>query len=330
LLHLRTKPTPISALVAAAVSADGAAAVSEGIRRKLACQAFEDRCPAADSYVAVGQSAASFEHGHAVVKVHRQGGMCKFSGRQRIPRPLSVQFIDEPFADFDECAFAFEATTELIPISRVKIFDEVHAVGRSSRVKKSKSFNDVVHPVATVVEDYIGRSEFRDDVFKETRVGLAADANFDLVFLEGFALRVHVNSNDQRMGAKVALPHLRRPAAAASDLKKNCGPVDEPAEVSLVDGKIVLPLVYCSLLIIDELGPQAQSTLAFDHAACEVRDAVADHPCRILSTANKNYTKQPHLSQIRKNNTVLEGSLRKALAGQGVGWPEWDLERAFV
>ena len=77
------------------------------------------------------------------------------------------------------------------------------------------------------------------------------------------------------MGAQVALPHLRRPAAAASDLKENRGAVDKPAEVSLVDGKVVLPLVYCSLLVIDELGPQTQSILAFVLAACETRDAVA-------------------------------------------------------
>jgi hypothetical protein len=157
----------------------------------------------------------------------------------------------------------------------VKIFHEVNAVGRGARIKKPESFNDVAHPVAAVVEDYIGRSEFRNDILEKTRVGLAADPYFDLVFLEGLALRVDVNSNDQRVGTKVALPHLRRPAAAASDLKKNHGAVDEPAEVSLIDGKVVLPLVNCSLLVIDELGPQTQSTLAFVHAAREVRDAVA-------------------------------------------------------
>jgi hypothetical protein len=107
--------------------------------------------------------------------------------------------------------------------------------------------------VAAVVEDYIGRSEFRNDILEKTRVGLAADPYFDLVFLEGLAFGLHVNSNDQRMGTKVALPHLRRPAPATSDLKKNHGPVDEPAEMSLIGGEIVLPLVYCSPLVIDKL-----------------------------------------------------------------------------
>jgi hypothetical protein len=46
---------------------------------------------------------------------------------------------------------------------------------------------------------------------------------------------------------------LRGAAAAAPDLKENDGAVDEPAEMSLIGGEIVLPLVYCSLLIIDKL-----------------------------------------------------------------------------
>ena len=204
--------------------------------------------------------------------------MGELSRRQRVPGPLCVQFIDEPFADFNERAITFQATTKLIPVGCVKILDDVHAVGRGPRVKKSKRFNDVAHLVAAVVENYIGRPEFRDDVLEKTRVGLAADPYFDLVFLKGLAFRIHVNSNDQRMGAKVALPHLRRPAAAASDLKENQGAVDEPAEVSFIHRKIVLPLVYRSLLIIDELRPQTQSTLAFVPAARKVRDAVVSSP----------------------------------------------------
>jgi hypothetical protein len=45
--------------------------------------------------------------------------------------------------------------------------------------------------------------------------------------------------------------------------------------VRLVDGKVVLPLVDCPLLVIDELGPQTQSILAFVDATCGTRPAAA-------------------------------------------------------
>jgi hypothetical protein len=154
----------------------------------------------------------------------------------------------------------------------VKIFHKVDAVGRGARVEKPKCFNDVAHLVAAVIEDDVRRSEFRDDIAQEIRVGLASNPDFDLIFLKGLALGIYVNSNDLRVGAQVALPQLRRPAAAASDLQKNHGAVDEAAEVRLVDGEIVLPLVDCSLLVIDELGPQTQSILAFVHAARKTPD----------------------------------------------------------
>jgi hypothetical protein len=88
-------------------------------------------------------------------------------------------------------------------------------------------------------------------------VGLLADPDRDVVFLELLALRPDVESDDLGVRAEVAAPHLQGATSADADLDERDGTVDEPGEVRLEDREIVGPLVERPAVVADCLCPEA-------------------------------------------------------------------------
>src|SRR5258707_12160851 len=119
--------------------------------------------------------------------------------------------------------------------------------------------------MAAIVEDDIRRSKLVDYALQKAEIGLAADSNLNLVFFKFFTFGIDIQTDNLGVRPEIALPHLRRAATAAPDLKKEHGPVNVTAEMGLVGGEIVLPLVNRSLAVGLKFLPETQVILPFAH-----------------------------------------------------------------
>uniref|UniRef100_E6PYF2 Uncharacterized protein n=1 Tax=mine drainage metagenome TaxID=410659 RepID=E6PYF2_9ZZZZ len=219
-------------------------------------EAAENGLAAADANIPFRQVAATLEGDHAVVEVHGEGGAGEVCWRELVAGPVGVEFVDEGLGQLDEGAFAAESATVLVPVGGVEVFNEIDAVGRGAGIEIAEGINDVSHLVAAIVENDVWRAKLVEDGLQKSCVGLAADANGDLVFGELCALGVDVDADDLSVGAEVTLPHLCGAATAAADLEKEQRAVDVAAEVGLVGGEIVGPLVDGALLVIEKFRPE--------------------------------------------------------------------------
>ena len=218
---------------------------------------------ATDSEVLLWKVVAALEGNDAVVEVHGKGGSREVCRGLLFPAPISVQFVDEPFAEFDERAFAAQTTAVLVPIGRMQVFDHVYAIVGSAGIEKAEGFYDVGHAMAAIVENDVRSAKFVQDGLQECGIGLAADANLDLVFFKLLALWIDIQTYYLGVGTKIALPHLGRAAASATDLQEEHWAIDVAAKMLFVGGEIMLPLVDCPVLVVEKFGPESQVILAF-------------------------------------------------------------------
>ena len=63
--------------------------------------------------------------------------------------------------------------------------------------------------MATIIEDYVGNTEFVNEVLKEFGIGLVTYPNVNSWRLEFGAPIVDVDTNDGCVRPKVALPHFQ-------------------------------------------------------------------------------------------------------------------------
>ncbi len=144
----------------------------------------------------------------------------------------------------------------------MEVFYEVNAVFGCAGVEVAEGFYDMGHLVAAVVEDDVRGAELVEDALEKGGIGLAADADLDLIFFKLFAFGIDIEADDLGVGTEVALPHLGGTAAAAPNLQKEHGPVDVAAEVGLVGGEVVLPLMDGAVFIVLKVRPETQRNLA--------------------------------------------------------------------
>jgi|SRR5208283_651575 len=101
----------------------------------------------------------------------------------------------------------------------------------------------MAHHVAAVIKDHVRRTKFIHDALKKLLILLRPDADFDLIFLVSLTFRHDIDSDNSGVRAKVSLPHLKRSAAAAAYFDERKGFINKIPEVTLINGKVMLPLV---------------------------------------------------------------------------------------
>jgi hypothetical protein len=111
--------------------------------------------------------------------------------------------------------------------------------------------------VTAVIQDNVGHTKLLNHLTQKNFIRLIADTNVNLVLTELFALGPQVYPHDSGVRAQVPLPHLQRPAFAATYLEENHVSIHELREMALVSGKIVLPLVNKALIICQKVRPEA-------------------------------------------------------------------------
>jgi hypothetical protein len=112
--------------------------------------------------------------------------------------------------------------------------------------------------MTAIVEDDIRRAELIDYALQESSIRLAADPDFDLVFLETFALGIDIDAHNLRVRAQVPLPHLSGTAATAPNFQEEHGAVDEAGEMGFVSREVMLPLMNGSMFVIEKFRPKSQ------------------------------------------------------------------------
>jgi hypothetical protein len=170
---------------------------------------------------------------------------------------IRVQFVYETLAGFYKRLLSPEPSLVFRPISGVQIFYQVDTVARQLRIKHRKRRVDMGHDVTAVIQDNVGHTKLLDHLAQKNFVRLIADTNVNLVLTELFALGPQVYPHNSGIRAQVPLPHLQRPAFAATDLEENHVSIHELREVAFVSGKIVLPLVNKALIICQKVRPEA-------------------------------------------------------------------------
>ena len=201
--------------------------------------------------------AAPLEGHDTVVEMHRQRRSGELAGRQRAPRIVGVQRVDQILAGFDEGSLVLVTAAVIRPIGGMQILDHVDPVSRQPGIQRRERRLDMRHDVAAVVKHDIGRAELVDDAVQEFLVRLVSDPDIDLIFGEMLALRTNVDADDAGIGTEKPFPHLQRTALAAADLDEQDVGIHESAEMALIGGEIMLPLMNDAFVVIQKISPQA-------------------------------------------------------------------------
>jgi hypothetical protein len=167
-----------------------------------------------------------------------------------------VQFIEEPFCSIHERIRFINSTPIFFPIGGVEIFNHVEAILRKLRVQKIECRIDVVHLMASIVKYHIGNTEFVNHRLQKSLITLIADANEDARPFITLAVLLNVNSDNPRHRTKEALPHCDGTASRNAYLEEGQRFVAPRSKVTLIDGKIMDPLVNHALIIRNKILPQ--------------------------------------------------------------------------
>jgi len=139
----------------------------------------------------------------------------------RSPRVQSaVQLVDQSLRKFDKRSFRLQSAAKLAPVGRVEVFHNVDAIGGSAWLKKPERIGHVAHAMAPIVQHNVWRPKLLKYFGEKRKVGLAPDAERDLILLELLALRINVDAHNLSVRSELALPHLCGAASSGADFEK--------------------------------------------------------------------------------------------------------------
>lgn len=153
---------------------------------------------------------------------------------------IRIQEIDHFLEFFDEGARIPPPPAIIGPIGGVHILDHIDAARRDPVVEKVKTGRDMLHVMATIVQDDVGDAKLVQNPLKEFWVGLPTNPNRNLLVRKLFAHRINVDRHDLRDLAQPTLPHLGGAAISSAYFKKSDRLSDISAEMPLI-GKEVMP-----------------------------------------------------------------------------------------
>lgn len=135
----------------------------------------------------------------------------------------------------------------------MKIFNHVDAFVIHLRKKRFKRCLDVLHVVASVIQNDINlSSHFLNHLFQKPPVCLGTDADRSAYPIELPAVFVNVDTKNCRLLTKVLPPHVKGSALGHSYLQEAYFLTPPMAKIAIVDRKIVVPFVDCALAALDK------------------------------------------------------------------------------
>src|SRR5580704_4796019 len=160
---------------------------------------------------------SALENHDAVVEMHRMRRLRKGGGGHGPARVVGIEIVNQGLASLDERFRTAQAAAIFVPVCRVEILHQIHAILVHARIEEFERRGDVAHDVAAVVDDGVWKAKLLEDALQELGVALIADPNRNLFFLDSLARRVDVEPNDACERPEIAFPELQRAALRNPD-----------------------------------------------------------------------------------------------------------------
>ena len=155
----------------------------------------------------------------------------------------SIDRVDEILALFDERTFFPVASTVFLPIRRTQVFADVQPIFGNVRKEELKRSVLLRHSMTAVVNENIDPGQLSDERSEEVRIALIPDENSNALSLQMLTVWIDVETIDLGQRTEVVFPHLKGAAMFDANFQEmNFGPT-VGREVSVINGKVVCPLV---------------------------------------------------------------------------------------
>lgn len=106
--------------------------------------------------------------------------------------------------------------------------------------------------MTAIVQYYIQSAHLLYDRLQEMLIGLRTYSHLSSFAIQLRALGIDVNSEDNRIVAKVFSPHLKTAAFTHSNLKKSYFPSSKRGEIPIIQRNVMVPLGDDIVSIINE------------------------------------------------------------------------------
>jgi hypothetical protein len=134
----------------------------------------------------------------------------------------------------------------------VKILDHVDATVVQLRKEKAEAGPDVIHMMASIIEDHIYASHFFYNGSQERWIILRADANATGDAVEAGARLINIYAIDNGVFPEIFAPHREAAALGDTDFEKSDRLIPKNRKISVINRDIVMPLIDKIFFISNE------------------------------------------------------------------------------